>query len=756
MAITKPAFETRPYQEQCLKALQGAYTSGLKFALFVLATGLGKTYVAMQFLEWLVQSLLGQTGRRPRVLVLCHQKSILRQLQKTFADVLGSGYTYALYKPKQKETTYPDVDILFATFQVMSRRRKLFDRQYFDVLIVDEGHHSMADSYAATIKYFKVRFRYAMTATPNRLDLRDIRSLFGQEVYSKPLAAALAEELLPKVVYKYFLETRGRLASEALQGQRASRKWLDRKFFAPRSSPARDQRIADEIVKEMGRIADPRVLVFCQTVTACDEMVEHLTARGVKAAAVHNKVEEELQESRIEALRSGELQVVVSRDILNEGKDIPIINLVAVVRATASRTIFEQQIGRGLRPGKETLVVLDFVANCDRIQQLADIVASVRAAVRRRAATAGDGDRNAGSDGDEIEAPATSLNDDTSDLPFVVEAGGVEFEVVYRDLLEVLGRLEWTADTGSAALRSLAASLNKNTLSSTDIAAGSKAGRSPGVDWTKKYLAPETSTLCEALLALGLEPSEWTVEFGKTALRALAARLGKNTLSTADIVAGSKEGVCPSFTWVTDRLAPTLAEALVKAGLDPSEWTAEKAKVAYVDLARRLGKKTLTKEDMKAACERGETPGYDWARRNLATGAKPLPQIMAFLGLDPPSWTVATARKALLGLATKLGKGALRRPDIEAACAAGDCPSLTWAQRNLSPGEPNLKGLNKALGLGRHGWTHDEGVAALRTLATRLGKQKLSSTDVAAGCKEKVCPGWKWAQKHAPELTTLG
>ena len=752
MALAKPAFETRPYQEECLAALKDAYGRGVRFALFVLATGLGKTYVAMQFLEWLVRELLGASPRRPRILVLCHQKPILRQLRKSFSDVLGSGYTYALYKPKQKEVTFPDVDILFATFQVMSRRRKLFDRKYFDVLLVDEGHHSMADSYAATVRYFRARFRYAMTATPNRLDLRDIRSLFGQEVYSKPLAAALAEELLPKVVYKYFLESRGRLASEAVKGRRASRRLLDRKFFAPRSSPERDQKIADEIVKEMGGLAHPRALVFCQTVAACDEMVGYLTARGVRAAAVHNKVADDDQEERLEALRAGEVQAVVSRDILNEGKDLPAVHLVAVVRSTASRTIFEQQIGRGLRPGKEQLTVLDFVANCDRIQQLADIVATVRATVRRRAA-AGTGTE---ATDDEVESPAATLAEDTSDLPFAVEAGGVEFEVVYRDLLEVLGRLEWTVESGSAALRSLAASLAKKTLSSVDIAAGSKAGRSPGIDWTKKYLAPETGLLPEALLALGLEPSEWTAETGKKALRELAARLGKATLSTADIVAGSKARRCPSFTWVTATLAPTLPEALVAAGLDPAEWTAEKAKAAFVDLAKRLGKKTLNKEDMNEGRRTGQTPGYEWAAANLAPGPKPLPRIMAFLGLEPPSWTAETARAALLALAARLGGRVLRRPDVDAACAEGETPSLTWAQKPLSPGEPNLKGLNRVLGLGRHGWTVEQGVAALRTYAARLGKAKLSSTDVAAGCKERACPTWKWALKHAPELTTRG
>lgn len=749
MANTRPMYEVRPYQEACLGALRNAFIGAVGFALFVLATGLGKTYVAMQFLDWLLRRIRGATETRPRVLVLCHQKPILRQLRRSFAEYFGDAYSLALYEPQFKQGRAPEADILFATFQTMKRRKAQFGRSHFDVLIVDEGHHSMADSYAATIRYFNVRFRFAMTATPNRLDLRDIRQLFGPEVYTKPLAVALAERLLPRVVYKYYLESSGRLPSEAIKGERPNRKLLDRKFFAACGTPARDKKIAEEIETEMRKLARPRALVFCQTIADCDRMTTYLVERGLRAAAVHSKVDDDEQENRLEALRTGELEVLVARDVLNEGKNIPELNLVAIVRSTASRTIFEQQIGRGLRPGKEELIVLDFVANCDRIQHLADVVAAVRKAVVRKPA---DGPTADGPEAEEDDdATVNVLDQDTTALPFEVRAGDVRFEVMYKDLLEVLGQTQWTLESGSAAFQDLAARLGKGTLGQKDIQAASRACECPSYDWMKKYLAPRTGTLAEALRTLGLQPSEWTVETGGAALRALAARLGKDTLSTADIAAGSKAGRCPSFTWVTGRLAGTLTEALGKIGLEPHEWTVETGKTALLALAKRLSQKTLSREDIDSA-DRQQCPSCGWVSSHLAPAGGGLAEALEAIGLEPGRWTLGSARKALLARAQTLGKPFLTKGDMDAGAAAGECPSYPSAAKFFAPGGEGVSEINRTLGLARYGWMLEEGKAAIRAVAARLGKDKLSHKDFVAASKSQSCPSYEWARKNAPEL----
>jgi superfamily II DNA or RNA helicase len=702
MATAKPAYEKRPYQEACLRALKSAFRGGAKLALFVLATGLGKTFVAVQFLRWLLRQVAGETEGRPRVLVLCHQKPILRQLRKSFADLLGDGYTYGLYKPGRKAAPPPEVDFLFATFQTMKRRKAQFGRGHFDVLLVDEGHHSMADSYAATLRYFEVRFRFAMTATPNRLDLRDIRQLFGPEVYAKPLVAALAEGLLPRVVYKYFVESRGRLASEALEGGRPSRERLDRTFFAGRGTPARDGKVADAIAAEMGKLAHPRALVFCQTIADCDRMTTYLVERGVRAAAVHSQVDDDEQENRLDALAGGQLEALVARDVLNEGKDIPAINLVAIVRSTGSRTVFEQQIGRGLRPGKEQLLVLDFVANCDRIQFLADTVAAVRKAVRTP------GGCDTVEEPDDEDVPVSVLDEDMTGLPFGVVPGGPEFEVVFRDLLQVLGRTgDWTVESGRAALLALARRLGKDTLTSGDVRGGSAAGVCPSAPWACKHLAPETGRMAEVVASLGLTTppasrTDWTVESGKAALRALAERLGRQTLTSTEVREGSRKRECPSPPWVLDHLAPKThrwKEALRAIGLEPSPRTAESGGEALRALARKLGQATLSQPDIQAGSKAGDCPGWNWIRRTLAPRTGRLAEVLETAGLEPTRWTVKTAGEALRRLAADLGRKTLSYPDVREASRSDRCPKYGWIMEHLAGEARTLAGALKAIGL---------------------------------------------------------
>ena len=686
-------FERRPYQEHCLQALKNAFLANVGFGLFVLATGLGKTLVAMQFLEWLILRMIGAHKRPPRVLVMCHQKPILRQLKKNFEAFLGDSYSYALFKPKRKGRRPPDVDILFSTFQAMRPSRKLFGADYFDILIVDEGHHSAASSYSNTIKYFKVRFRYAMTATPDRMDLRDIRVLFGTEVYSKPLAEALAEKLLPKVVYKYYLETQGKLASEALKGDKPTRKLLDERFFCSRSTPERDQKIADTIVDEMRKLADPRVLVFCQSIAACETMTTYLVERGVKAAAVHSKIDDDEQEVRLDALKSGALQVLVARDVLNEGKDIPAINLVAIVRSTASRTIFEQQIGRGLRPGKGELIVLDFVANCDRIQYLAEFVQALQNAKKPRKGKR----KKARRDVEDEDMIACVLQQDQSDLPVHIHSGDLKFEVVLKDLLEVLGRTvrpSWTIESGKAALIAYAARIGSNTLTQNEIDAGSRLGECPGASWVRLNLAPISGSLEEALRSVGLEMSiqQWTAESGKRALIDLAARLNSETLTQRQINEGSQRGECPSASWVVDNLAKgtrKLQDALAAVGLRPKRrsrlnWDPDKIKKRITALARSERKTLITTPDLSRWSREGKSPSRTIVLRQLAPKTGKLKELNEVLGLKG-RWTPKSAGAALRELAIELGKKTLTAADIRAGSAKGKCPSLSWVAKHIAP-----------------------------------------------------------------------
>src|SRR3989344_7880335 len=182
------------YESECLEALKSARNDGIGRALVVMASGLGKTVVA----AFDIKSFLERFGGR--VLFLVHQNDILDQAYETFVDVLGEGYGFGYMHGTQKDLEY--VDVLFASFQTMRLWRDSFEPDTFAYIVVDESHHTPAETYLPTLEYFNPKFLLGITATPERTDLQDIRKVYGEEVYSLPLEDALAQGLLTPVDYR--------------------------------------------------------------------------------------------------------------------------------------------------------------------------------------------------------------------------------------------------------------------------------------------------------------------------------------------------------------------------------------------------------------------------------------------------------------------------------------------------------------------------------------------------------------------------
>jgi superfamily II DNA or RNA helicase len=153
-------------------------------ALVVMATRLGKTIMAAldvkRFLE----------DPKARLLFLCHKTDILYQARSEFEVVLGHEKTYGFFHGKDK--SFHKVDCLFSSFETMSNYIEMFRPDEFDYVIVDESHHSHAETYLPIINYFHPKFLLGLTATPNRMDQKDITEIYGKPVYELPLEKALA------------------------------------------------------------------------------------------------------------------------------------------------------------------------------------------------------------------------------------------------------------------------------------------------------------------------------------------------------------------------------------------------------------------------------------------------------------------------------------------------------------------------------------------------------------------------------------
>lgn len=359
-----------PYQLECLDAVEATRTRGLKRALIVMASGLGKTVTSALIVKRF------REGRGGRVLFLCHNNDILYQAKATFQAVNGSECSYGYFHGEEKNLQH--VDFLFASFQTMAKNQEIFRPEEFAIIVVDESHHSHADTFRPTIEYFRPEFLLGLTATPDRLDNLDIREIFGHEVYYLPLEEAMARGLVTPVDYRLLTdEIQLQGVVQASEGKRVSLAELNRKIFVPR----RDEEIARLITQYSSEFAHPRVIVFCSSIYHCNQLARFLP----DSFAIHSRVPEQERPIRLEMFRQGAISTVVTVDAFNEGIDVPQANVVAFLRSTSSATIFLQQLGRGLRrsEGKDKVIALDFIGNCERIQLVHGLLKKVDDALER-------------------------------------------------------------------------------------------------------------------------------------------------------------------------------------------------------------------------------------------------------------------------------------------------------------------------------------------------------------------------------------
>ncbi len=357
-------FAPYKYQEDCLAVLRAKRDEGKQTALIVMASGLGKTVtVAFDAREWLKKN-------KGRILYLCHQNDILGQAQGTFVSILGRDYSYGFFTGREK--TAHKADCLFASFQTMSKNaERIFSPDEFGYIIVDESHHSQAPSHLKIVSHFKPNFLLGATATPNRADGLNIRSVFGEEVFNLPLEKALGQGLLTKVDYRLVTDEISFEEINKISVDDLSFKDIDHNIFIPK----RDEEIAASINRHAAELSEPRIVVFASSIARAEQLSRSISG----SVAIHSGVPMNERMVRLELFRQGMIRAVITVDCFNEGIDIPEANLLVFLRSTASMRIFYQQLGRGLRlcQGKDKVIVLDFVGNSERITMLKELADAI-------------------------------------------------------------------------------------------------------------------------------------------------------------------------------------------------------------------------------------------------------------------------------------------------------------------------------------------------------------------------------------------
>ena len=254
--------------------------------------------------------------------------------------------------------------VTVATVQSMLNRGSE-DRERFGLVVVDEAHHAPADGYRRLLADLAPRFVLGMTATPWRGDERRLEDIFGDPTYTVSIVEGMQLGYLAAVDYRMMVDTidwdwvRGELHSSL------SIKELNHRLFIPE----RDDALVSKIRQHLDQISDPRAVLFCRSIDHADSIARRLRAEGFLVHAIHSGLDKFATTKILRDFRAGDVPIIVTVDMLNEGIDIPDVNLIAFLRVTHSRRIFVQQLGRGLRlsPGKAEVRVLDFVSDVRRI-----------------------------------------------------------------------------------------------------------------------------------------------------------------------------------------------------------------------------------------------------------------------------------------------------------------------------------------------------------------------------------------------------
>ena len=349
----KRLYEPRGAQIEALCALKETREEGAKRALIQATTGVGKTYLAAF-----------DSKDYERVLFVAHKEEILKQAADSFYNVRNSG-DYGFFNGDMKCT---DKSVIFASVATLGKTEYLnetyFSSDYFDYIVIDEFHHVVSEQYRRIVSYFTPKFLLGLTATPERMDGRNIYELCDYNVpYEISLKEAINKGMLVPFHYYGIFDETDYSKLRIVRG-RYDEKDLNKAYIG-------NSRRYDLIYKYYCKYGSKRALGFCCSRAHAEEMAKQFSQRGIPSVAVYSNADGEFSMERseaIEKLKAGEIKVIFSVDMFNEGVDVPSVDMVLFLRPTESPIVFLQQLGRGLRKskGKEYLNVLDFIGNYEK------------------------------------------------------------------------------------------------------------------------------------------------------------------------------------------------------------------------------------------------------------------------------------------------------------------------------------------------------------------------------------------------------
>ena len=335
----------RPYQQKMVDEIRLQYQMGKRSVLGVLSTGGGKTCIF---------SYIAQSAARKgnRVCILVHRQELLDQASKALTAM---GVTHGRIAAGRSMDLSHAVQV--ASVQTLARRLHKLPAGFFQLLVVDEAHHTNAGQWATVLQHFHKAHVLGVTATPCRGDGRGLGDHYETMVQG-PSAAWLTDN--------GYLAAARVLAPPGFDASGLRKRMGD---FDTKQAEERVGTIMGDCVSHYRKhLAGQTAIAFCCSVAHAEAVAALFTINGIAAASIDGTMTTDQRSDLLAALGTGRLKVLTSCSLIGEGVDVPSVGGCILLRPTQSVGLHLQMIGRCLRPnGNKTAVVLDHVGNTLRL-----------------------------------------------------------------------------------------------------------------------------------------------------------------------------------------------------------------------------------------------------------------------------------------------------------------------------------------------------------------------------------------------------
>lgn len=319
-------------------------------------TGTGKTYLFTSIVKDIINSYK-DAREEINILIVAHRMELLDQISETLSRF---GIPHGFIQGSREQHLWRRVQVGSIMSLLTDKNIQNTQRQKFDFIIVDEAHHSLAETYVKLFKMFPQAKKLGVTATPWRLNHESFLKLYQLLVSSRQISWFIQNNILADFDYVSIKPT-----SEIQKLVDNSEISITGDFVnAELDNRFNNRRIRSKLYESYVRFAEGRKgIIYAINRIHAAKIADMYTSHGVRAVAIDCETPKDERTILINSFKRGDIKVLVNVDIFTEGFDCPDVSFIQLARPTRSLALYLQQVGRGLRisKGKEKTIILDNV-----------------------------------------------------------------------------------------------------------------------------------------------------------------------------------------------------------------------------------------------------------------------------------------------------------------------------------------------------------------------------------------------------------